>query len=378
MSNRELYSLVIPENAQTLTRSEIERNIAKHGLLDSANTSVESVSLEPGQQVLRGQYRGRYARLMAAEVEELFDASGFSAVPFYDPDRASPEDSYYALENVDIEALDPNLDEIREFDGVLTKKGTREGKRRSVATTVKQHDNQDFGNDQTAYIGVPGEATAVEWLNAETQATESVSVVETRECEHGSVEIVDAQASSYTSPSLVYDLAYEREGKVDVVVWDDHGREKLDEDGINTWQWCFSASHEFAGTPRIENGLVRVSLDTAGGLEVEAWDDAASEWSSVSLGSSSWEFDGWDITRITPVRVDAQCRFIDPSQNPTASYSLDMSLKRGWEWPQWIVPPGEEPPTPSGLIDLLDPVADESDYSPQGEQGLVDRTAVRA
>jgi hypothetical protein len=311
---------------------------------------------------------------MAEEFEELFSGGGTDSVPFVTVGKQSGDNGYYTLSNVDLEPLDPRGKGFYKFDGVLTKEGTRESKRRRVTTNPYQLEN-DFGNQQTAYVGVPAAATDVVWYDAETEATEPVSVVETRTAEHGSVDVVDAQASSFSEPALVFDLPYQQEGKVDVVVWDDHGRAKLDSEGINAWQWVFASGHEFAGNPVVDNGLVRVHLDT-NGLVVEEWDASTDSWTAVSLGASDWTLEGWDITEISPTRTDVQCRFENASSSKSPYY-LDMSLKRGWEWPQWTVSEGETPPTPSGLVDLLDPVANESDYSPQAEQGLVARGEVR-
>jgi hypothetical protein len=391
--SRELYSLVIPANAQTVSRSEIRRNLATHGLLDESSAAVESLSLEPGEQALIGQFRGKYASMMAAEVEELFDAGNISSVPFFDP-AGSKSDGYYSLKNVDVEPLDPNLDHVQKFDGVLTKEGTRESKRRTITTTVPQVEN-DFGNQQTALVGVTAAATDVHWFNAETEETEPVSVVETRAGEHGDLDIVDALASSFDKPTLVYDLPYERAGKVDVVCWDGYGRGKFDveadrlvgsatvsdsvsvasEQRITAWQWCFSTQHEFTGRPIVDNGLIRLWLGDR--LRADTYDPAGGNWTLQSLGDSTWELDAWDINRISPCRVNVQCRFRDATQDPDATYTLDMSLKRGYWYPQWVVPVNESGPVPSGLVDLLSPIADESDYSPQCEQGLVAREEVR-
>ena len=377
MPNKNLYALSIPQDSQTLTRSQIKRNTATHGILGQDTAAVQSISLEPGQQLLRGQFRGKYSSIMAEEIEQLFNAGGIESVPFFTVGSQSKEDGYYALKNVDVEPLDPRGDGVHKFDGVLTKEGTRESKRRVVATTERQAEN-DFGNNQTAYVGVPSTAKDVRWLDSESGQTEAVTVVETRTAEHGDVDVVDAKASSYTDPTLVYDLAYDQEGKVDPVVWDDHGRAKLDSDGINSWQWVFSTAHEYSGNPVCDNGLVRLTFDVAANtLSVEEWDSSTSTWSAVALGTSSWEFAGLDVTEIGLASIDAQVRFQDPSQSPTAEYHLNMSLKRGWEWPLWTVPENETPPTPAGLQDLLAPVASGSDYDPQEQQTLIAREEVR-
>jgi len=87
--------------------------------------------------------------------------------------------------------------------------------------------------------------------------------------------------------------------------------------------------------------------------------------------------DDWSITRIGPARVDARTRFRDPSQSPTSYFELDAVLHRGWLWPHWVVPENETPPTPSGLVDLLAPIAAESDYTTEASQGLVAREEVQ-
>ncbi|WP_135807365.1 hypothetical protein [Halorussus marinus] len=390
--NRTLYSLAIPSNAQTLTQSQIARNVATHGILNESTAAVESLSLEPGQQLLEGQFRGKYARLMAEEVEELFDAGAMGSVAFYSPDGQSGEDGYYTLDNIDLQPVDPNLDELRDFDGVLTKEGTRENSRRSVQTAITQVEN-DYGNRQTAYVGIHANAQDVWWLDQESGQTEDATVVDTRTAEHGDVDVVDALASSYDSPTLVFDLPYAQEGKVDVVVWDDHGRPKLDSDGINSWQWVFSTSHEYDGEAIADNGLVRLRLGSS--LAVEEWDDAGGAWSAVALGTSDWELDDWSLTRIGPARVVVRVRFADAiapaivgqaivgestvgttSTNNYQDFELDAVLHRGWRRPHWVVPENETPPTPSGLQDLLAPVASGSDYTAAETQGLVSREEV--
>jgi hypothetical protein len=373
MTDLYLYTLALPRASQTTVEQQFQQQLSKQGLLGEAAGNVEQISTEPGTKTISGVYRGEYAEKMAVELEELANRTD-GALPLADPSEESSLRGYYAAETADVQVVNTKAQNLYRYQLQLAKEGTRESKRRRVTTNPYQPEN-DFGNQQTAYVGVPAAATDVAWYNGETEATEPVSVVETRTAEHGSVDVVDAQASSFSEPALVFDLPYQQEGKVDVVVWDDHGRAKLDSEGINAWQWVFASGHEFAGNPVVDNGLVRVHLDT-NGLVVEEWDASTDSWTAVSLGASDWTLEGWDITEISPTRTDVQCRFENASSSKSPYY-LDMSLKRGWEWPQWTVSEGETPPTPSGLVDLLDPVANESDYSPQAEQGLVARGEVR-
>lgn len=403
MPDRELYTLSIPANAQTLNRSEIQRNLATHGLLDEGTASVESLSLDPNQELLRGQFRGRYARLMAQEVEELFDASGIEAVPFYDP-SGSKEDAYYALENVDVEALDPNLDELREFDGVLTKTGTRSTHYRVISTNVRQADHP-WGNTLEARVGIPGSAGKVRWYDPVTEQTEPASSVARHAAEVGEVALFDVadgeSALGVENPSLLYDVPYEREGRSAPVVWDDHGREKLDEDGVNSWQWVFSTSHEFAGQPVLDTGRLRLRLDESSepSLSADRWDDTAGAWTASALngddadsseavvgdavvgsavvgGSSTaneWTLYDIDITDISLSTITLQLEFQHPDEG---LYNLNAVVAYGRD--AVLFDRVDDGPVPTGLERWLEPVAADWLMDPQQQRTLVSRREVRA
>jgi hypothetical protein len=378
MVDLQLYTLVLPAAGQADARPQQNQQLSKHGLLDSDAGNVEQVATEPGQQSISGRYAGQYAEKMATELEELA-SSGIGPLALGGLSEETPKAGYYEIEGLDSPPVNPQARNLYRYELRLAREGTRESKRRAVRTTIVQVDSP-FGNSQTAYLGIPTQAGDVQWLDSESKQTESVSVVETRSAELGDVMVVDVQASSFTDPTLVYDITYTDEEDVDVRVWDTRGTSgKLDTDGDLQWMKVFATGHEFTGQPIFDNGLVRLQFDSAGNaLSVEEWDDANSTWSSVALGTSSWEFDQYDVTRISPSRVEAQCRFIDPSQSPTAVYYLDMSLQRGYWWPQWTRTASSTSGVPSGLVDLLDPVANGSDYEPQSEQGLVDRKSVRS
>ncbi|MFC4549375.1 MULTISPECIES: hypothetical protein [Halorussus] len=378
MTDLLLYALALPRAGQTQTEQQQRQNLSKHGLLDNDSGVVQHVSSEPGTRALSGVYRGKYAEKMASELEELATAAGDSSLPLAGRGTSTPMDGYYSVEEADVRPADPKAQNLYRYRLSLAKDGTRASRRRAISTTVVQVEN-DLGNDQTALVGVPTAAEDVRWSDSESKQTEAVAVVETRSAELGDVDVVDAKASSFTNPTLVYDVDYTAEADVDVRVWDTQGHgSKLDGDGYLQWKKVFSTSHDFSGNPVCDNGLVRLTFDTAANsLAVEEWDSSTSTWSAVALGTSNWELAGLDVTEIGLASIEAQVRFEDPSQSPTAEYYLNMSLKRGWEWPLWTVPENETPPTPSGLQDLLAPVASGSDYDPQEVQTLVDRSEVR-
>lgn len=389
MTERHLYNLTLPEDAQTRSQSQLQRQLATQGALGSSTGVVESVSLDPSDQTLRGAFRGKYARLMAAEVEELFDAGGIESVPYHGAGTQTPEDGYYALRNADIGPADPragaNIN--HQFDGVLAKEGTRRSHYRSVAVNVTQPTN-DFGSDTQARVGAPATASKVRWFDPVSRASEPASSVATRTGEFANVDVYEATNSSFTDVAngdgrvgLIYDVAYTNDPDTDCKVWDDRGVAKTDADGNNAWQHVFRASHEFAGIPVVENTLFRLEIDEANNaLSAYRWDTTTSpsSYTSVALGTSDWELYELDLREIGLARVDAQMQFRDTTVSPTAFFRLDMSLERGLQNPRWTVPqPSQQGTTPSGLQTLLDPIANADAYAPNPAKGLRAREEVR-
>lgn len=379
MMDRQLYVLALPGEAVTNVESKLQRNVSADAVVDGGPASVEPVSVEPERRSLAGQYRGRYAALMATELRELAAATGVGVVPLFDPGGRSDADGYYAVQSAAVGPLDARGPAIQGFDATLVKKGTRRSHRRAVETALSQPENgNDFGNATTGYVTAPAAATCVRWLDPVAGSTERPTAVATRTGEFGDVDVYDATASPYADPTLVYDLPYVEEGRVDCKVWDDHGRAKLDADGVTAWQRAFRTDHEFHGRPVVENGLLRLRFDEASNaLSAWTWDADSSAWSSVSLGSSDWELADLDLVEVGMTAIRAQVTFRDPAQSPTAHFALDLALHRGYQGAQWFVPKNEQGPTPSGLVTLLDPVADGSVVDPQPSKGLVAREEVR-
>lgn len=79
-----LYASTIPGDALRTDRPRGIRQQARQGVLQQSVGQVETVAAEPGQRTVAGEFRGRYARMLACEVEELLSASDvIDAVPFY-------------------------------------------------------------------------------------------------------------------------------------------------------------------------------------------------------------------------------------------------------------------------------------------------------
>ena len=379
MSDTYLYRQAVPEQAQTRTVSQVRRELSKLAGIEGTS-SVEDLGVSPGDYVLVGEYRGKYAEVMARELEELFSADdAYATVPYFAQDGGLPEAGYYSLSNVDVGRSDPRHESVQEFDGVLTKEGTRESHRRSISVNPQQVHRNDFGNSTEALVAIPTSAENQFWYDRESKTRDAVTVASTvsGEGSQGDVDLVDAHGvSELTAPfELVYDVDYDTDGQVDVILWDDHDRAKLDSDGVNSWQWVFSTSHEYSGVPVVDTGRLRLSLDTTNGVQAEEYDASTESWTSVSLPASDWVLHAWDVVEIAPNRIQVQVEFANASSNERRA--LNLVARRGRRRVQWLVPESVSEPTPQGLVDKLGPVADESVLRPQSTLGLISREEVR-
>lgn len=379
MTDKVLYVLAIPEESQTKAQGTQRRNVSQQGAVSGGSGNTKAISTTPGEKRLTGWFRGTHAEEMAQEIEELFGAPDISEVPFRGLNGTIKERGYYALRDITVQLADPRDTRAQTYDGAMVKKGTRRNHWRAVQTRPKQVEN-DFGNDTTGYIGVPSTASKVRWFDqvGGTGSREDPTVQATRDTEFGTIDIIDTQAASFSEPTAIYDIPYDEEGKLDAKVWDDRGMAKTDADDVVQWTRVFDPSHEYEGNPIVENAILRLEFDEANNtLSTWRWDEANSTYASVSLGTSDWELFDADNVLISGARIKTQLEFRDPTQSPTAYFSLDATVRRGYKNAQWVVPPNESGPVPSGLQTLLDPIANESVISPDEQRTLVERQEVR-
>jgi len=198
--------------------------------------------------------------------------------------------------------------------------------------------------------------------------------------------------SSYSQPALVHSLPYRREQYGDMRVWDTRGVQQFETDGgtvgdatvgdasvgteILLWAKCFSPQREYSGEVVVDTGRLRVRISNDRTvLRAERWTDAET-WSRVPLGDSSWTLTDADIRRIGQVRVSIRLNFTDAESG--ATYNLDAYLHRGLDVAQFIRAPRETTATPSGLQDLLAPIAGGDDQTPAAGLGIRLRSGVNA
>lgn len=377
MGTKRLYVLAIPGDALTGADNTRQRNTAQHGFVNQSGQSVESISQQPGTRRLRGAFRGAFAEDMAQELTELADTASFGHVPYFDEAGQTPDEGYYTMERSVVNPADPRMEYVHPFDVSLSKAGTRNTSWRTVELSVS-NPSTPFGVTDRAYVGVPGAATKVRWMNTESGATQSAVAVDTVSAEYGSVDRFDAYSAPYEpeTRALVYDLDYAEEGKVDVSIWDTRGLAKHDANNVRQWMHVFDPSHVFEGEAVIDTGRLRLTMDdTAQTMSATQWDAGTSTWTSVTLGTSDYELYDLDITYNDGSRVDAQLLFEDSVGGGT--YGLDASFLRGYDAVMFTTPENQSGAIPAGLDTLLAPIADTATHVADPTKTLTDRSEVR-
>lgn len=385
MTRKKLYNIDIPSDSQTnATLQGLGHEIESLSGLDTDVPAVETLGTQSGDQSIDASFANQRARVTAAELEELLSANGFDKLPYYTPESPGRQgDGYIAVEGGSVETASVHEDRVQVVSATFTRSGGRGDSRRTLSVNPAEipdaDERNDFGNVDECLVAIPTTAGKRTWFNTETKAREPVVVESSVEAEGGQLDLVDAYAVGLPGKmELVHDAGYD-EHRVGVILWDD--REYDDRDGLDggdlAWQRCYKTSHEFSGSPVVDTGRLRLSLDTTGGLTAETFDSSTASWTATSLGASDWTLHDVDVTTISPVKVEAQVVFRDPSQSPPGEFALNLIARRGREVAHWLVPASVSEPTPQGLRDRLDPVADEAIVRGQESLGLIDRSEVR-
>jgi hypothetical protein len=380
MPDRRLYVLGLSKDAQTRTRSKVNQNLSRQSAVGGGGSTVEEVSLEPGQQLLTGEFRGEYAPAMGEEVERLFRAPDIGAIPYYGDGVQTSADGYFALSDVSVEPPDPRSDISARFDGSMERKGTPETHWRAIETNPTTVDN-DFVNTTTGEVAIPASASKVQWWDGVT-STESATVQATRTGWQSSIastpdaDVYDTEQSSFSAPTLLYEVDYSDEAVCPTHVYDTRGNaDPFDADGVPQWDHVFVRDWPARGRIVLDNRFLRLYFDEpANSLNAEEY--SSGSWSSVGLGASDWQLWDLDLRRVGLARIDARVTFENTTDG--SLYTLAMTLHRGQRVAQFYRTPNASSATPSGLQTKLDPIASTSAIDPQAVKTLVARSEVQA
>jgi len=360
----QLYHQPLPREAQ-LSRSQQRRaQLAAQGRVDSDLAAVTQVSADPGQRLLRGQFRGVYAEMMATEIESLFASDGIETVPFFRR-GGGPVDGYYSLENVSLDPPTAPKSAVQQYDGRLTRKGSRDSHYRAIFCSPTSVSNL-YGGLTEALVGLSTRASDVRWHNPDDGTTTAASAVATNAGTNSNYNIYDALAPGFDRPVLVYQIDYPDEYGTDVRVWDDRNRNFSETINNNTgatvkpaWERVFTTDRQFDGDLHVDTGAIELifgnTLSVNGG----------------SLNSSSYSLTDWALLTIDQARVIVRATFSDGSN----STPLDFRCVRGRDAIQITETPNTLF-TSNDLKDKFDPIAAAEGDTAAAETGIIPRTEV--
>jgi hypothetical protein len=273
--------------------------------------------------------------------------------------------------------LDPRTNQYQRVRVNLTKQGTPSSHFRSVKTRPTSIDSP-FGGVAVQPIGIDANAEKTRWFNPETGQTANASSTATFVGAAGDIEIYDVQDSPFTDPELLFELSLNREGLVDPRVFDPQGATgRFSANRALQFQKVFSPSHRFSDRKQIlDNTRLRVRVDESAspGIVAEEFSLGTGAFTFISIPQNTgFEVIDWDIREINPVQVSGVAEFSDGS----TTVLLNWQLQRGL---QGLIFSGQTS-IPSGLNDLLSPIAAEFNDDPLGSpdsspQGIRRRSEV--
>lgn len=392
-----IYRTPVPNRTIQTVDDSVRQELSRAQRL-GASEEVEQLGAGAADLTVDGEYSGQYADRLGPEFEELLSSPTVEEMPVYGISHG--KDGYYAAERVDESPTTPKADPFATIRAGLSKKGTRNTHWLAVATAPYQPSpGHPFGTDTSELVGLPAAAThvrAVDTVPEPSQRTRPTpaKTVSTR---HGDVDLYDASSLAF-DPIYLYDLPYDAQGDVDPGVWDTFGDAEQEgggavgatvgdaivgsasvgemDPGVVAWQRVFDPAHEYVGEAVLENGLLRLEIDEDDRtLRADRYDADWDRWRLVSLPARSWEPVDLDVTEIGRVAVRGQLEFVDADTGDV--YALNFGLHRGYDDVLWWRPAGEADPVPTGLQELLDPIASESVVDTQDAAELISREEVR-
>lgn len=422
----DLYTLWLPDVSAGQPNDRVGSQIQQAGLVEQGNVATEQIATSNIDLTLNGvfDFGTRFTPKAVKELESLGKGS-YSAVPLFgEGDELRRESAYYEVQNVDVSPAQQNTEGAATYTVSLSEAGTKQDHWRAVRTTVETVDTLFTGSD-TSYVAIPNEATKTQWYDSET-GTEKATATDTVEAEFGTVARFDPSDSTFSDPILLYELAFDREGRVDAKVWDDRDREKYwtftdsqsNSVSFNQWAHVFHPGWEFDGQPVIDTGRLRVWFGTPGfadtlvvgsgetytipagttevysdtdvdgtldvqgtlvltgttqDLYVETWDDPNNEWDAQNLESGTWDLIDVDITTIGPGEVQAQLLWTDGNSLDR----VDGIFDRGDDSVLWVEPDNETA-TAQDIQDTIEPIARKTDQNVAPAQTVIARSETRS
>jgi hypothetical protein len=367
-----LYATPLSERTSDEAAGQVGSQVRQAGLLDTGGTNVENVATENVDFRKRGriQVGPTMSAKYASELNSLSE-SAYTSLPLYDSTGALGEKrGYYEVARIDVSPAQESRQEAYTYDVSLTLAGTREDSRRAVSTNPEAIAT-NLATGSPAPIGVPAEAITPRWYDEDT-GTEDATPTDTVTAEYGDVELYDYTEATADAPDLVYDLPFEREGPVDVRVYDDRDTDKFTSTvsggQANVWPHAFHTGWQFDGDAVVDNGRVRLRLGND--VTAEEYNTGTDAWDSVALTSGDLSLQAWSLERIGPAAVRVRLVATDTSNGSTRTASV--RVQRGLDG-VLLRQPRDDVLSPK-YESWLGPIASDASDDPQPEQTLRDRS----
>jgi len=381
----QLYQLGLPDASAGQPQDRIGAQVQQQGLIQGGGTATEKVATSNVDLQLSGQwpYGERFTKKVAREGLSL-SQSGYEALPLFNAESTSLQRKagYYEVANVDVSPAHETSTDDAEYTVSLNERGTRSTHWRAVRTSVETVDTLFTGSDNTP-VAIPIEATKERWYDSQ-QGTETATEVDTFNAEFGALERYFPSSSSFTDPTLIFELPFERDGPVDVTVWDDRNRTKefvIESsassltDTTTQWSHVYHTAWEFDGSPVIDTGRLRVyreppATNNRTDLYAEQWDEVNEQWDAVTLPDTTATLIDIDFMTIGPAQTRVQLLWADGTE-------VEGVFDRGAETVLWIQPDNVSS-VPSDILNAIEPIARKTDTNIVQSRAIISRSEVRA
>jgi len=391
-----LYTTPLPEASATSEKNTVAQQLAKNGLINGDGSTVETVSSSVPDLLLEGQYRfgENISTNLARSLRELSNSS-LGPLPIHHRNKDWSDQGYYLVDRAEVEPLHPKQQSVWKYSVTLSKSGTRSKFWRAIRTNPQTADNP-IGSASTPEIGLSVRARKVQWFDDVGGAVEDATPKRRVEGEHDYLHIYDTSEPEFDRPVLIYDIPYDEEYKTNCEVRDTYNRNRYryeNESGAIVGdatvgsatvsktvrvgaqhQRVYVTDHDWVGDMVLETDRLRLVIDQPeDDLRAYRWSPTDGQYTIIQLGTSPWRLWDIDLTHVGLPRIEAQMEF--ENINTGDRHNLNATLVRGLDDVVFTVPTNGTSP-PQGLIDRLNPIADDSERVVQAAGDVIKRTEV--
>ena len=386
---QQLGPVVLPQpNAGVEAQTSRQTNLAETGLLTTDVVDVEQLTNQAGDLSLSGRYRPPYipagrVQMVADEFESLI-AGSLGPLPLFDqnnPATAGKQTGFYEIADGSVSPAHPSQPDVQEWSISLSRVGSRGTHWRAVRTApidLTSAFNATSNRGEILYL--PQTARKQQWYDPETGTTTPASQDTTRDLRDVSVDGFNITNGPVDDSVLLYEVPYNDDvAGVYTFLQPPGVNFRYDDDGNRNFEAIFHTGADISpttGTLVIDTRGCTLAINTAAPvLKIREWDNSQDEYIELSPGPfpTNWSPLDVDIVDIGTHRVVADILF----SNGTDTFALRVRLRFGATRPTFGPAPRESDPTPSELVNFLEPLHGGSETIAQPTRDVVARRDLR-